>query len=182
VVDAAKDRVVMDGPTEPETAAPPLDPAEGRAATAPRPEGDLRISHLKPAELVSLALQMRGRVDSEWQRVVGIHAALIAVMVFFANQPEPFMTARVIVHAFYTYNVIMLLRALRDAYAGLRDVTRDLMLLPPADLGGYSIAWLTRRKFEREVVVQSVLMVVVWLVVGYLLIGGLLLGHRPLHP
>jgi hypothetical protein len=166
----------MDGPTEPEATAPVLEPAGGDAGA------EVRISHLKAPELISFAMQMRGRVDGEWQRVVGIHIALIAVMVFFANQPEPFMTARVIVYVFYTYNVVMLLRALRDAYAGLRDATRDLTLLPPAAQGGHSIAWLTRRKFEREVEIQSALMVVVWLVVGYLLIGGLLLGHRPLHP
>jgi hypothetical protein len=172
----------MDGSTDPGAAGPDLDPRGARPAPDRTPDPEVRVSHLKPAELISFAMQMRARVDGEWQRVVGIHAALIAVMVFFANQPEPFMPARVIVHAFYTYNVIMLLRALRDAYGGLRDVTRDLLLLPPAALGGHSIAWLTRRKFEREVVIQSVLMIAVWLVVGYLLIGGLLLGHRPLHP
>lgn len=150
-----------------------IDPAEPE--TAPP---DLRtISHLKPPELVLLAMQLRGRADSEWQRAVNLHAALIAVMIFFAGQTDPFVTARLIVFAFYTYNVIMLLRALIEAYAGLRAVTNDLLLLPPPALGGHSLRWLTKRRYFGDARVQGALLAVVWTVTGYLLLSSILLGR-----
>jgi hypothetical protein len=140
------------------------------------------VSHLKANELVALAMQLRGRTDSEWQRAVNLHGALIAVMIFFANQAEPFLAARVMVYVFYTYNVVMLLRGLTEAYAGLREVTSDLLLLPAPERGGQSLRWLTARRFRREAPIQCSLLVAVWALIGYLLIGSLLLGRSPLHP
>ena len=149
----------------------------------PRPDAEpVVISHLKANELVALAMQLRGRTDGEWQRAVNLHGALIAVMIFFAGQPDPFVTARVIVYVFYSYNVVMLLRSLTESYAGLRDVTSDLMLLPSPDRGGHSLRWLTARRYRREAQVQCTLLVVVWVVIGYLMLGSLLLGRTPLQP
>ena len=149
---------------------------------ASEPSETVLVSHLKPHELVTLAMQLRARTDGEWQRAINLHGALIAVMIFFANQPEPFLAARVMVYIFYTYNVIMQLRGLTEAYAGLRDVTSDLLLLPAPDRGGRSLEWLTARRFRREAPIQCGLLVAVWVVIGYLLIGSLLLGLTPLHP
>lgn len=140
------------------------------------------MSHLRANELVGLAMQLRSRADAEWQRAVNVHAALIAVMIFFAGQPDPFVTARVIVYVFYTYNVLVLLRSLTEAYAGLREVTTDLLLLPTPARGGNSLRWLTARRFRREGVVQCTLLGVVWLVIGYLMLGSLMLGRTPLQP
>ncbi len=146
------------------------------------PSEPVLVSHLKANELVALAMQLRGRTDGEWQRAVNLHGALIAVMIFFANQSDPFLTARVMVYIFYTYNVIMLLRGLTEAYAGLRDVTSDLLLLPEPERGGHSLHWLTARRYRREAPIQCSLLIAVWVVIGYLLIGSLLLGRAPLHP
>lgn len=135
------------------------------------------VSHLKPSELVSLAMQLRGRADAEWQRAVNLHGALIAVMIFFAGQPDPYVTARLVVFTFYTYNVVMLLRGLNEAYAGLRDVTSDLMLLPAPEQGGHSLRWLTARSYRRDAVIQCTLLAIVWIVIGYLMLSSLMLGR-----
>ena len=58
-------------------------------------DGLLRLSH-----------DIRARVEAEWQRLINANAALIAVMVFFASRPEPFMAARIIVFAFYSATVL----------------------------------------------------------------------------
>lgn len=135
------------------------------------------VSHMKPSELVSLAMQLRGRADGEWQRAVNLHAALIAVMIFFAGQSDPFVTARLIVFAFYTYNVIVLLRGLIEAYAGLRAVTDDLLLLRAPDLGGHSLRWLTARRYHGDARFQGALLALVWMVTGYLMLSSILLGR-----
>jgi hypothetical protein len=140
------------------------------------------VSHLGPGELVHVALQLRGRADGEWQRAVNLHAALIAVMIFFASQADPFLTARLIVFAFYSYNVAMVMRSLTDACAGLDRVTADLRLLPPPAQGGAVLGWLTARRFAREGFAQCVLLAVVWAVVAWLMIGWLLLGGAPAQP
>lgn len=140
------------------------------------------VSHLKPSELVTLAMQLRGRADGEWQRAVNLHGALIAVMIFFAGQSDPFVTARLIVFVFYTYNIVMLLRGLTEAYAGLRDVTSDLLLLPPAERGGHSLRWLTARRYQRDARIQCSLLALVWMVIGYLMLSSLMLGRAAFHP
>lgn len=156
---------------------PPANAAAGAAS-----DDAMRVSHLKANELVQLAIQLRNRCDSEWQRAVNLHGALIAVMIFFANHAEPFLVARIVVYVFYTYTMVMLLRSLVEVYAGLREVTSDLLLLPLPERGGYSLRWLTGRRYRREAPVQCALLAVVWVVIGYLLIGGLLLGRTPLQP
>lgn len=123
----------------------------------------------------------RGRADGEWQRAVNLHGALIAVMIFFAGQPDPFVTARLIVFLFYTYNVVMLLRGLTEAYAGLRDVTSDLLLLPTPERGGHSLRWLTARLYQQEARIQCTLLTIVWMVIGYLMLSSLMLGLPALH-
>jgi hypothetical protein len=143
----------------------------------PSPPGPETVSHLKPSELVSLAMQLRAHADGEWQRAVNLHAALIAVMIFFAGQSDPFVTARLIVFAFYTYNVIMLLRALIEARAGLSAVTDDLMLLPAPARGGHSLRWLTARRPSGDPRFQIGLLAVVWTVIGYLMLSSILLGR-----
>ena len=156
----------------------PVTPVE--PATAPSEPGT--ISHLKPNELVTLAMQLRARADGEWQRAVNLHAALIGVMIFFAGQDDPFVTARLIVFAFYTYNIIILLRALTEAFSGLRAVTEDLMLLPAPALGGNSLRWLTAKHYHRNVRVQVALLAVVWTVTGYLMLGSILFGQAVVQP
>jgi hypothetical protein len=147
----------------------------------PPPAADGTAS-LKPFELVSLAMQLRGRVDAEWQRAVNLHAALIAVMIFFAGQADPFVAARLIVFVFYTYNIVMLLRGLTEAYAGLRDVTSDLARLPVPEHGAASLRWLTSRHYRRDARFQCTLLVVVWTVIGYLMLSSLVLGRDAVQP
>lgn len=135
------------------------------------PAEELRISHLKYSETVTFALQLRGRADTEWQRVVNMHAALIAVMIFFANETDGFLAARILVFVFYTYNVAVALVNLREAFAGLRAVSNDLRLFPPPPSGGEGLQWLTRRGFRYDATLQCGLLVVVWGVIGILLLA-----------
>ncbi len=142
---------------------------------------DLRVSHMRYSELVSLTMQMRARADADWQRVITMHAALIAVMIFFANQQAPFLPARILVLAIYSYSVVMALQSLRETFSGLQALTQDLMLFPAPVLGGHALAWLHARSFRSHAIAHSVILIVAWLVVSWLLVGGLLFGHRPLQ-
>ena len=58
------------------------------------------VGHMNLTETVNFGLQLRTKVDVEWQRVVNIHAALIGVMIFFAGQPEPYTMARLVAFLF----------------------------------------------------------------------------------
>lgn len=142
---------------------------------------NLRVSHMRYAEIVSLTMQMRARADADWQRVITMHAALIAVMIFFANQQALFLPARMLVFAIYSYSVVMALQSLRETYSGLRALTLDLMLFPAPVLGGHVLHWLRSRSFRTHALTHAGILIIAWLVVAWLLVGGALFGHRPLQ-
>ncbi len=128
-------------------------------------------------ELVNLCLQLRGKSEAEWQRVINLHAALIGAMIFFAGQDDPYVTGRILVFAFYTFNVISSCLSLRETFDGLRRVNEDLALFGNPALGGSSFDWIVTRRYSLYVWGRSGLLAGVWLVVGYLMIFSILLGR-----
>ena len=137
------------------------------------------VSHLKYSETLNLHLQLQGKVEAEWHRILYAHAALVAVMVFFANQQYDFVTARVIVYVFYSMNAAFSWLNMRDAYRGLRAVQTDIALFAAPARGGASIGWVNRQDYRANAAFRSGLMVIVWLVVSYLLLGPVVLGRAP---
>jgi hypothetical protein len=128
-------------------------------------------------ELVNFCLQLRAKSESEWQRVINLHAALIGAMIFFAGQADPYVTARLAVFAFYSFNVVSSYVSLRDTFGGLSRVNDDLLLFGRPALGGASMDWLVSRRYSLYVWGRSVLLVLAWLLVGYLMILPLLPGN-----
>jgi len=136
------------------------------------------VSHMTMPEIITFCLQLRTKLDAEWQRVINIHAALIVVMIFFAGQENPFVTARLVVFAFYTFNMASSYLSLRETFQGLQCVNRDMLLFPSPDIGGASLIWLTSRKYTRDIWTHFVLLGFVWLVVFYLMILPLWNGRQ----
>lgn len=123
-------------------------------------------------------MQLGGKVDAEWQRVVNLHAALIGIMVFFAGQRDPYLAARLLVFVFYSFNVVVSFNNLKEVYAGLRQINQDLMLFPPPEIGGHSLEWIRSRTYRHVVWLRSGLLALVWAVVAYLMFVPLLF-ERP---
>ncbi len=145
----------------------------------PAPE---RVSHLTFHEMLGFGMQLRNKVEIEWQRVVNVHAALIGVMIFFAGQTEPYTAARIVVFVFYSFNVLVSFSNLRESYNGLRHVSRDMMLFSPPSAGGDSIGWIRARTYRHDHWMRSGLLAIVWAVVFYLMILPLWLGRTPFGP
>lgn len=127
-------------------------------------------------ELTGLLVHLRNRVESEWQRVLYVHAALIGVMIFFAGQSIQFVPARVVIAVFYTASLIVSLRAMAEAFEGLRIVTADIAAHPAARAGSPAHRWLTTRDTRHALRLRAVLMAGVWCVVIYLLFRTPVMG------
>lgn len=125
-------------------------------------------------ELIGLLVHLRNRLESEWQRVLYVHAALIGVMIFFAGQSIQFVPARIIIAVFYTASLIVSWRAMAEALEGLRVVTADLA----EHTGGTSPAqrWVSTRDYRHTLNLRTVLMIGVWCVVVYLLFRTPVMG------
>jgi hypothetical protein len=150
-------------------------PAEPRVPPA-------TVSHMTAPELVNFGLQLRNRSEMEWQRVINIHAALIGAMIFFAGQADPYMTARLVVFAFYSFNLASSYLGMRDTFEGLRKVSQDLRLFGPPAAGGASFDWIASQKYSLPIYGRSALLIGVWSITGYLMITPLVLGHRNMWP
>jgi hypothetical protein len=137
------------------------------------------VSHLKFGEAIGVLMQLRAKVEAEWHRIVYIHAALIGVMIFFAGQANPFVTARLVVFTIYSFNVEVVWFSLFEAYDGMRRVTQDLLLFPKPERGGHTVVWLRGRTYRHDAWTRAGLLGVVWAVVGYLMILPLIFGRVP---
>jgi|APEBP8051073178_1049388.scaffolds.fasta_scaffold00006_177 hypothetical protein len=146
----------------------------------PPADGTVRVSHLSFSEMMNLTLQMRTRIAGEWQRVINAHAALVAVMVFFASQPEPFVAARLIVFGFYTVVMLTSIANLNESYRGLRLLIAELALFPKPALGGESVTWVRRKDLRADKRLRITMLFLIWVLVGYLLILPLFFGRHAL--
>ena len=140
----------------------------------------VRVGHMTLTETVNFGLQLRTKVDVEWQRVVNIHAALIGVMIFFAGQPEPYTMARLVVFLFYSFSLLGSFVNLRETYAGLQQVNNDIALFPEPAIAGGIVPWIKSRNYKHDARTRTGLLGLVWLFVGYLMLLPLILGRTPL--
>ncbi len=83
-------------------------------------------TRMKFSELITLSLQLNGRLDLLWQRVLYSHAAIIGVMVFFGSSELLYAVPRILVFSFYTANTIITIYAFSETLLGLRAVIEDL--------------------------------------------------------
>jgi len=129
------------------------------------------ITAIKLYEMLNLVMALRTKVDNDWYRVIYLHAALIGVMVFFAEQTQAFLLARLVVFAFYTFNVAVSYAALRDSHAGLSRATADLRSFPSHPGAAGVQDWLASRYYDRAMRLQLWVLGVAWVLVAYLLLS-----------
>ena len=154
----------------------PADAPEPAEATVPAMTG------VKLSETLSLVMALRTKADNDWYRVIYLHAALIGVMVFFAGQRSDFVVARLVVFAFYSFNVAVSFGALRDSHDGLRHATADLRSFPPHQGGAGVQGWLGARDYARALRLQLMVLGAAWLLVAYLLLSAMVMGRIPASP
>ena len=140
------------------------------------------MTGMKLSETISLVMALRTKADNDWYRVIYLHAALIGVMVFFAGQKSDFVVARLVVFAFYTFNVAVSFGALRDSHDGLGHATADLRSFPPHQGGAGVQGWLGARDYGRALRLQLLVLGAAWLLVAYLLLSAMVLGRIPGTP
>ena len=123
-------------------------------------------------ELIGLTMQLNGRIDTLWQRVVYSHAAIVGVMVFFASSPDPFVIARSLVILFYTMNSIVTYVAFRDTYKGLCAAVEDLRASGQTNSQVFS--WIEGHNFRMHALRRAIILAVLWLIITYLILGDLI--------
>lgn len=157
----------------------PIEPVE-----APEPEvmPVPLMTGVKLSETLSLLMALRTKADNDWYRVIYLHAALIGVMVFFAGQKSDFVIARLVVFAFYTFNVAVSFMALRESRDGLRNATADLRSFPPHQGGASLQRWLGSRDYAGALRLQLMVLGAAWLLVAWLLLSAMVLGRVPGTP
>ncbi|MEO8242388.1 MAG: hypothetical protein ABI832_08740 [bacterium] len=151
------------------------------AAEAPEPmeQGEPVMAGVKLSETLGLVMALRSRADNDWYRVIYLHAALIAVMVFFAGQKPDFLVARLVVFAFYSFNVLVSFGTLRETHQGLAYATADLRSFPLHQGGAAVQGWLGARDYAGELRWQLTVLGAVWLLVAYLLLSVAIFGRAP---
>lgn len=132
---------------------------------------------LSLGELIGLLVHLRSRVESEWQRVLYVHAALVGVMIFFAGQAVHFVPARIVIAVFYTASLVVSWRAMTEAFEGMRIVTADIAAHPSGMAGSPAHRWLASRDYRHALRLRGALMGGVWCVVIYLLFRTPVLGQ-----
>lgn len=139
------------------------------SATDSTADSKPKVSHLTFSELTSVTMQLFGRLEVIWQRVVYIHAAMIGVMVFFSQAETGYTLARGVVYAFYSVNLLIAYFNLREIYAGLENARTDLAKFPPCDRDGAFAPWLMARNYAYKTTLRALVMAVAWALVGGLL-------------
>ena len=124
---------------------------------------------LSLSELISLLNQLAGRIDMMWQRVLYAHAALAAVMTFFATTPGDFLVPRLVVLFLYTANSIIAWRAFDETYGAMDAAVADVRALHgDGARKGHVLTWALSRSYRRHGLRRAALLAAVWVVVSYL--------------
>ncbi|MCB1335309.1 MAG: hypothetical protein KDK26_17115 [Roseivivax sp.] len=122
---------------------------------------------LKYSELVELTVKLNNRIDGLWQRVIYAHAAIVAVMVFFATADQPYMLQRFLVLFVYSMNSLVSHLAFRDAYRGLHAAVSDLRRYPETD--SQVVRWLYDSDYSNSATLRGLFLAVLWAVIAFLL-------------
>ena len=122
------------------------------------------------SELVSCMNQLGGRVDLLWQRVIYAHAALAAVMTFFASNPGEYLVPRLAVLFVYTANSVVSYQSFDEAYRGLDAAAADVKRLSgTAEISSDVLKWAVGRSYRRHRLRRGAILALAWVVVAYLL-------------
>jgi len=127
-------------------------------------------------ELITLCLQLNNRLDTLWLRVLYSHAAIVGVMVFFANSANPFVIPRLLVFGFYSVNTGITIVAFREVYRGLRAAIADLSGLSKTVPKTHVQIWVLSRDYDRHSIFRVLVLAVTWVILGYILIFPIWLG------
>lgn len=162
----------------PQRSRPPSNPADPTfSATAALQKSGVksdgserpRISNLTFPELSGISLQLVGRLEVIWQRVVYIHAAMIGVMVFFSQAETGYTLARGIVYAFYSVNLLIAYFNLREIYTGLEAARSDMEKFPECSENGSLFGWMKSRNYAYKSGLRALILGIAWVLVGALL-------------
>ncbi len=129
---------------------------------------------MKTSELLSLSMQLNGRIDTLWQRVIYAHGLMVGVLIFLAQADHPFAIPRLLVVFFYTMNSLVTFIAFQEAYRGLRAVLLDLRARS-SDGGGHVVDWAARQDYSTHALRRAVILGALWMVITYLLVYPLVL-------
>ena len=121
-------------------------------------------------ELINLSLQLNTRLDALWLRVLYSHAAIVGVMVFFANSANPFLIPRFLVFGFYSVNTVITIVAFREVYRGLRAAVSDLREMSEHNQKTHVQNWVFSRDYDNHSTFRVFVLVITWAILGYILI------------
>lgn len=130
---------------------------------------------LSMSDLLGLSMQLNGRIDTLWQRVIYAHGLMIGVLVFFAQTEHPFAIPRLLVLFFYSMNSLVTFIAFQDAFRGLRAVLQDLQAQHTD--GSHVQAWAASQDYTTHALRRALILGALWMVIAYLLIYPLVLAE-----
>ncbi len=125
------------------------------------------------SELMMLTLKFNDRLDTLWQRVIYTHAALVGVMVFFANSQQPFILQRCLVFFLYSVSAVITYGSIRATYRGYQSALQDLASLKEREATSNLQNWVKSQNVGNQTRRYGQVFFLVWAVLGYLLLGSL---------
>ena len=128
---------------------------------------------MKTSELLSLSMQLNGRIDTLWQRVIYAYGLMVGVLIFLAQADHPFAIPRLLVVFFYTMNALVTFIAFQEAYRGLRAVLLDIRARQSDRSHVHD--WAASQDYTTHALRRAVILGALWMVITYLLVYPLVL-------
>lgn len=126
-----------------------------------------KISHMSFSELVTFYAVHVARVDMTWFRIMYLHAAVVGVLIFFAEAEIFYWLQRGLVFAFYTVNLLIFHLCLQESYKAMQAARDDLAQFDKTD--GSVDTWFRSMMLGHKTASRVSVLAITWALVGWLL-------------
>ena len=133
-----------------------------------------KISNMTFSELLGFYHAKQSQIDMAWLRIMYLHAAMVGILVFFSEAPNFYLLQRVMVFAFFSINLLIFVRSLRDGYVAMEQARLDLTRFERDD--GAVDQWIRGSTPAYNAVVRNLTLVATWSLIGFLLFRSLLVS------
>ncbi|MEM8538160.1 MAG: hypothetical protein AAGF56_09890 [Pseudomonadota bacterium] len=126
-----------------------------------------KVSHMTYADLVNFYAAHVARVDLTWFRIMYLHAAVVGVLIFFAEATSSYWLQRGLVFAFYSVNLLIFHICLQESYQAMRVAKEDLARFE--NKGEAVDGWFRNMVLSHKTITRVGVLTITWALVGWLL-------------
>lgn len=126
-----------------------------------------KVSHMTYSDIVGFYAAHVARIDMTWFRIMYLHAAVVGVLIFFAEAEIFYWLQRGLVFAFYTVNLFIFHLCLKESYQAMQAAREDLARFGKTD--GSVDTWFRGLLLSHKSASRVAVLSITWALVGWLL-------------